>query len=195
MVAHSLARRSAGLASTVIPVVSGVALLCVYQWSVTNTSEADREIRRFAAAALVICCALAIALITSITLGRLVVGVAQSPLSPALAGSLTTTAAAAAATLLIAMAISPATDPGEFGRPLFRVAYFSSLVIAIAVGASIALALSWGSGLRARCLAMTVAAAIMALSLAALAQPSADVNYCVVDDEFPLRADFICSGH
>jgi hypothetical protein len=195
MVAYRLVRPNAGFASTAITAASAVALLSVYQWSVANTSEADREVRRFAVAALVICCGLGFALIISVMLRRLLRDDVWSPLLPALAGSLTTVAGATAATLLIAMAISPATDPGEFGRPLFRVAYFGSLAISIAVGAIITLALSWRSGFRARGLALTIAAAIMVLSLAALAQRSTDVNLCVVDDEFPLTADFVCSGY
>ncbi|HLB22856.1 MAG TPA: hypothetical protein VJP07_02060 [Dehalococcoidia bacterium] len=176
---------------------SFVALVWVYQWAIGNNNVADEEIKRLIVSVLIACVLLAMPMAIS----RLADPVGQHGLTALLAagatGAFVAVAASGAATLLIAMAISPATDPGDFGRPLFRVAYVGALLLSLCAG----LCATWSARGRDGGHMDGVWAALLTLVLTIvawgyLAVGSSELNKCIVDDEFPLATDFgECSGY
>jgi high-affinity Fe2+/Pb2+ permease len=78
---------------------------------------------------------------------------------------------------------------------LFPWSYVGAVVLSVTVG----LALTWSTSMnegRWR----TVAATLLMLMLTAgafgyLARGSSELNQCVVDDEFPLATNHVCSGY
>ncbi|HET6614242.1 MAG TPA: hypothetical protein VFH62_00015 [Dehalococcoidia bacterium] len=173
-----------------------VALIWVYQWATRNNSQGDSEQQRLIIGTMIACAVLALPISVTALLaldghavGRLVRGGAI--------GAFVAVVASSASTMLIAMAIAPATDPGEFGRPLFRIAYAGALAIAVAAGIAAAVASNGGNDARGSS-TFAVAALAIALTLVAwawLAVGSSELNQCVVNDEFPLATDHVCSGY
>jgi hypothetical protein len=173
-----------------------VALVWVYQWATSTRGGGDEEQQRLIVSTMIACAALALPIAMTVLLaaeenavGRVVRGGAT--------GTFVAVVAASASTMLIAMAISPATDPGEFGRPLFRVAYVGALAIAMAAGITAAVASNGGHGARGAS-TFAIAALAIALTLVAwawLAIGSSELNQCVVNDEFPLATNHVCSGY
>jgi hypothetical protein len=173
-----------------------VALAGVYVWARTNTSFADREHELLIVATLLACAPLSVLVIVA----RLVDPSAESgflrALSAAALGTVVAVAASSASTLLTALAIAPATDPHEFGRPLFRVAYVGALALSACAGAGgAAAARGWRREARVLLPTMFLTLALTAGAWAYLAVGSSEFNQCVVDDEFPLQTNHVCSGY
>jgi hypothetical protein len=181
----------AAAAATVLAIVS---LVWVYAWARSNTSVADREHERLIVSAM-FCLAViggAMALLALFGAGdaawrRIARGAA--------AGAFVTIAASAASTLLIAMAIAPATDPGDFGRPLFRIGYVGALALSAAAGAAAAWAAARSTRAGEHASVLMATLVVVGGAWAYMATGSAELNKCVVDDEFPLRTDHLCSGY
>ena len=169
------------------------SLIWIYAWARSNTTTSDRE-QEMLIASTVFCCAL---------LGAPIVlaGLARERPSPfavvvaGAAGAFVGVAASAASTMLIAMAISPATDPGDFGRPLFPWSYVGAVVLSVGIGLGVAWSVSAREGLRANAAAVLLTVLLTAVAFGYLARGSSELNQCVVDDEFPLATDHVCSGY
>lgn len=169
-------------------------LVWVYQWAAGNNSAADSEHQRLITGALMACglCSVTVvfARVTNVGGGNELPGTVMA----GALGAFVAIAASAASTLLIAMAISPATDPGDFGRPTFRLAYVGALVLSLCAGSAAA----WAAGAGARYRPTVSVLVVLILTLAAwgfLSIGSSELNQCVVDDEFPLKTDHVCSGY
>jgi hypothetical protein len=173
-----------------------VALAWVYFWAVRNNSAADFEHERLVVAALISCGLLAAAIVLALVVDSDGHRTPATLLRAGAAGAFVAVAASSASTLLIAMAISPVTDPGDFDRTIFRPAYTSALVLSLGAG----FAAAWTSLPKhgARNLTPAAMAITLVLTLAAwiyLATGSSELNQCEVNDEFPLATDHVCSGY
>jgi hypothetical protein len=172
-----------------------VGLIWVYQWAVRNNSQADSEQQRLIVSTMIACAVLALPVIFAWTLPSTEHPIITLARGGAI-GAFVAVLASSASTMLIAMAIAPATDPGDFGRPLFRIAYIGALAISVAFGVGASIASNGETG--SRIPAFAVIAVTIALTLAAwawLAVGSSELNQCVVNDEFPLATNHVCSGY
>jgi hypothetical protein len=186
--------RSAAVHASVLATgVALVALIWVYAWARGNTTSSDAEHERLIVSA-IICCALLGAPIVLAGLAGEHTPILTVPLAAA-GGAFTATAAAAASTLLIAMAISPATDHGDFGRPLFPWSYAGAIVLSVSLGVAAAWSVSARNGVRSSAAAALLVLFLITAAFGYLARGSSELNQCVVDDEFPLATDHVCSGY
>jgi hypothetical protein len=183
--------------SAVVLAASLVALIWVYQWATHNTDGADYEHQRLVISTMIACAVLA----APVVVIRLLDPDATQPVLAVVRASATgafiAVAAGAASTLLIAMAISPATDPGDFGRSLFPVAYTGALLISLGIG----IGATWIAAdrrTRSEAFASVVLCVVLVLVTAAyLAVGSSELNQCVAASEFPLDRgrEHVCSGY
>jgi hypothetical protein len=171
-----------------------VALFWVHRWAVTNNAEGDSEhVRLIESTARVITVLVLLALVGGLVRVR-DTAAGDVPLG-AVVGALFTVASASASTLLIAMAIEPATDPGDFGRPLFRIAYVGAAVLSVGLGVALVWALvPVSAGRWPRLLAMALSLCLITLAWGYLIVGSSELNQCLVNDEFPLQTRHGCSG-
>jgi hypothetical protein len=174
-----------------ITVASLTFLIAVYRWAKDNNSLDDREHELFIISAMFACAVLAATVVAS-ALSRS--HPAFRTIGAGSAGAFVAVAASCAATLLIAIAIRDATDPGEFGRPLFRFAYAGALVLSLIVGI-LAAPLAQHEARTSRLAAPAIAVVLTAAAWTYLAVGSSEMNTCIVDDEFPLATNFVCSGY
>jgi hypothetical protein len=202
MVAHAdgmgvmrLPRPTAYAAYGTVIAASLVALAWVYLWAGNNSTVADAEHERLIEGAWTMCAVLAIAAVVVWLAAAVTRATSLSSIVAGILGALIAVAAGAASTLLIAMAIAPATDPGDFGRPLFPIAYAGALALSLAL----AVDASWTAARRHGAPTAVAATGLaLALTLAAwsyMAVGSSELNQCVVDNEFPLATDHVCSGY
>jgi hypothetical protein len=172
-----------------------VAMACVYLWADSNTTVADAEHTRLIKATATMCSVFAVAAATTWLVAAVARLTALSWAARGLAGAFIAVAAGTASTLLIAMAISPATDPGDFGQPLFRFAYVGALLLSLALGLAAAWATTRSQGAGAAVGAVLLGLGLTIAAWGFLAVASSELNQCVVDDEFPLATDHVCSGY
>jgi hypothetical protein len=186
---------SAGLALALA--TSLIVLVWVYQWATHNTDGADYEHQRLVISALIACSLLA----APIVVARMVDPGATQPMLAvvrgAASGAFVAAAAGSASTLIIAMAISPTTDHGEFGRPLFRVAYVGALLISAGVGIGVSWIAMEGMHRRERIASVALCVLLVLLATAYLAVGSSELNQCVAASPFPLdrEREHVCSGY
>ncbi len=187
-----LIRCAAPFGALIIAAASVAFLIGVYRWANENNNLADREHEIFIVSAAIACSVLAIPVLGAALVRN--VGMVNVVARGA-AGAFVAVAASSATTLLIAIAIKDATDPGEFGRPLFRVAYVCALAVSLGIGGTVAWAATAARTHTERLAAGALAFVLTAVAWTYLAIGSSELNTCVVDDEFPLSTDFVCSGY
>ncbi len=169
----------------------------MYQWATHNNGGADYEHQRLVISTMIACSVLAVPVVVIRLLDPDATQPVLAVVRASATGAFIAVAAGAASTLLIAMAISPATDPGDFGRPLFPVAYTGALLISLGIG----IGASWlatGHRDRTEAVASVVLCVVLVLVAAAyLAVGSSELNQCVAASEFPLDRgrEHLCSGY
>lgn len=185
----ALAFRSVAAATTVS---SLVALVWARQWAVNNSTEGDAEQARLAESTLAVLIVLLCILVAGLIVRRWLPSWSAA-LALAASGAFITISSSAAGTMLLAIAIEPATDPGEFGRTLFRVAYAGTVLLSVAF--ALTTVLTYLSRRGQRVIAAGLMAVFIVTGWAYLVVGSSELNKCLLKDvEFPVRARHGCSG-
>ncbi len=173
---------------------SAISLVCIWQWAVTNTTDADYEHQLLLRSMFLVCSLIATAAICVRLPDRDNRSPALSVVSNGAAGAFIAVISSVAGTMLVMWLFrAPGVIPDKAERTQFELVYLGVVALSLLFGALTAFT-SASVSRRQGLLAAGVAIVIAGVAFGYLAVGSSELNKCQVTIAFPLDTRHSCSG-